>query len=143
MFRAKDVTVMNHLRIAVFDFIGTECDYTAEAIRQFYRGLGLEIPEVVTWTENHQFRRHLMEMARRGEHYDMVFISADSMPGTDLAHTVRAIDKRCPLFLVSKSVEFAVEGFRMQALDYLTKPVSPERVGQAIARIMSPAGDRD
>ena len=79
-----------------------------------------------------------MDMAKRGEHYDMVFISADSMPGTDLAHTVRAIDKRCPLFLVSKSVEFAVEGFRMQALDYLTKPVSPERVGEAIARIGEP-----
>ena len=126
---------MNHRRIAVFDFIKTECDYTAEVIRSYYRELGFEVPEVVTWTENHKFRQHLMEMTKKGERYDMAFISADSMPGTDLAHTVRAIDKCCPLFLVSSSVEFAVEGFRMQALDYLTKPVSPERVGEAIARI--------
>ena len=132
---------MNHLRIAVFDFIETECDYTAEVIRLHYRGIGSEIPEVVTWTENMPFRQHLIDMAKRDEYYDMVFISADSMPGTDLAHTVRAIDKRCPLFLVSKSVEFAVEGFRMQALDYLTKPVSPERVGDAISRIVSSAVD--
>jgi len=132
---------MNHRRIAVFDFIETECDYTAEVIRLYFRGIGSEIPEVTTWTENMQFRQHLMDMAKRNESYDMVFISADNMPGTDLAHTVRDIDKRCPLFLVSKSVEFAVEGFRMQALDYLTKPVSPERIGEAIARIASSADD--
>jgi len=128
---------MNHQRIAVFDFIETECEYTAEAIRMYYSGLNSETPEVVTWTENQPFRQHLIDMAKKDEYYDMVFISADSMPGTDLAHTVRSINERCPLFLVSKSVEFAVEGFRMQALDYLTKPVSPERVGEAIARIKS------
>jgi len=127
---------MSKLQIAVFDFIETECDYTAEAVRLYYKGLGSEMPEVVTFTENFSFRQHLIDMAKRDEYYDMVFISADSMPGTDLAHTVRAIDNRCPLFLVSRSVEFAVEGFRMQALDYLTKPVSPERVGEAIARIV-------
>jgi len=123
------------LRIAVCDFKEFDCDYTADVIRLHYMHEGLDMPEITKWTEDTPFRENLKSMADRGERYDMVFVGADSIIGTDLARTVRDYDKSCPLFLVSRAVEFAVEGFRIQALDYLTKPVSPRRVGEAIERI--------
>lgn len=126
---------MKNQRIAVFDFNANDCDYTAEAIGAYYKGQGLEMPEITTWTEDLPFRLHVMDMADRNAHYDMMFIGADTMKGADVAHMIRIIDKGCPLFLVSSSVELAVEGFRLQALDYLTKPASSMRVGEAIARI--------
>ena len=125
---------MKKLHIAVCDFKEADCDYTAEAIRMYYMQQGLDIPVIAKWSADEPFRLNLKSMADRGEGYDMVFIGADSMPGTDLAHTVRGYGKDCPLFLVSNAMEFAVEGFRIQALDYLTKPVSPKRIGEAIAR---------
>ena len=126
---------MRKLQIVVCDFKEMDCDYTAEAIRMYYMQQGLDIPEITKWTEDEPFRMNLKSMADRGEHYDMVFIGADSMNGTELAHSVRDYGKDCPLFLISNGVEYAVEGFRIQALDYLTKPVSPKRIGEAISRI--------
>jgi len=132
--------ILGKKRIAVFDANQKDCDAAAEAILVYYKEAGMEAPEIAVWTEDLPFRLHLKSMADRNEHYDMAFIGADTMKGTDLARTVRDYDKDRPLFLVSGSVEFAVEGFRMRALDYLTKPVSPKRIGEAIARIQPAHG---
>ncbi|MDL2238233.1 hypothetical protein LJC56_10495 [Christensenellaceae bacterium OttesenSCG-928-K19] len=123
---------MKKKQIGVFDFIPTDCAYTAQVIREWY---GVERAEVTEHTVMQDFVYAFKERRDSGDPYDMVFICADDMMGVETAHNIREMDGECPIFLVSSVDDFSIEAFRLHVLDYLTKPVSPERIGRAISRI--------
>lgn len=123
---------MKKKQIAVFDFKPADCAYTAGAIRQWY---GTEWADVHEYTDMPKFVYVFKGRRDSRKQYDMVFLCADDMMGVETAHNIRDMDKNCPIFLVSSVDDFSLEAFRLHALDYLTKPVSPERIGQAVARI--------
>lgn len=77
--------------------------------------------------------------AVQGGGYDMAFVAVNGMPAMETARLVRESAPRCPLFLVSSTGDYALEGFRLHALDYLIRPVSAQRIGEAVARIGGPA----
>jgi two-component SAPR family response regulator len=39
------------------------------------------------------------------------------------------------MFIVSDTDDYGLEGFRLRALDYLIKPVTPLRIQEAVRRI--------
>lgn len=121
---------MDLKRIAVFDFNAADCTHTAEAVRTYFA----DRAEVVEYTVMQDFAYAFKDRRNSGAPYDMVFIGVDSMMGVETARNIREMDDACPMFLVSAVSDFGIEGFRLHALDYLTKPVSSERVGQAARR---------
>lgn len=123
---------MKKKRISVFDFIAADCAHTAESIRKWYAEEGAEVAEYTVMCD---FVYDFSDRLESDAPYDMVFICADNMMGVETARNIREMDGLCPLFLVSTVSDFGIEGFRLHALDYLTKPVSAERVGQAVQRI--------
>lgn len=125
---------MRKKQIAVFDFISADCAYTAQVIRHWY---GAEWADVAEYTVMQDFTYAFKDRRDSGDPYDMVFLCADDMMGVETAHNIREMDGSCPIFLVSSVDDFSMEAFRLRALDYLTKPVSPERIGQAVSRIGS------
>jgi len=125
---------MEKKRIAVFDFDASDCAHTAEAVRQYYMEQGVEA-SVMMFTESSTFAYNFMDSCDAGTPYDMTFIGVDTMRGVQAAWRIRGLDEYRPMFLVSDVTEYGAEGFRLHALDYLTKPVTPLRIGEAVRRI--------
>lgn len=78
------------------------------------------------------------------EHVDVVF-SDISMPGLDgmqLARVIRRFSERPQIVFVTAHDTHAVDAFDLDAVDYLMKPVRPERIGEAVRRCLA-ATDRD
>ena len=73
------------------------------------------------------------------EHVDVVF-SDISMPGLDgmqLARVIRRFTERPQVVFVTAHDEHAVDAFDLDAVDYLMKPVRPERIGEAVRRCLT------
>jgi DNA-binding LytR/AlgR family response regulator len=57
------------------------------------------------------------------------------MPGTTGVEAARQIGRRAHVVFVTAFDRYAVEAFAQGALDYLLKPVEPERLAETVARI--------
>ena len=68
---------------------------------------------------------------------ELVFLDVQ-MPGLDglgLIHKVRALGGPVPHFVLTTAFDqYAVEAFRLEALDYLLKPVEKERLADSVTR---------
>jgi two-component system LytT family response regulator/two-component system response regulator LytT len=68
---------------------------------------------------------------------DLVFLDVQ-MPGMDGLGVIRALkekDASLPYFVLATAYDqYAVEAFRLEALDYLLKPVDKERLAQSVER---------
>jgi len=121
-------------RIAVFDYNASDCVHTADAVREYYSEQGMEA-EVVEFTASEPFAYDFKDNRDAGTPYDMVFIGVDNMRGLEMARNIRELDRYRPMFFVSKGADFGLEAFRLHALDYLKKRVTPLLVGQAVERV--------
>src|SRR5258708_4247415 len=76
---------------------------------------------------------------------DLVFLDVQ-MPGLDGMGVIRRLrEKQIPLpyfVLATAYDQYAVEAFKVEALDYLLKPVEKERLAQAIERARKGVADR-
>lgn len=74
---------------------------------------------------------------------DLVFLDI-KMPVLSGIDAARAIAKRCHVVFVTAYDDYAIEAFDHGAIDYLLKPVNPERLGETVERLKlrlaSPAG---
>lgn len=124
----------NALRILVFDHAANDCTYTAKAVGEYFAGRAIPA-EVRVFSENDPCVYDFEGRRKAGVPYHMAFMGADNMRGAEVARHIRGMDEELPLFLVSESSDMALEGFRLRALDYLTKPVSTDAVREAVKRI--------
>lgn len=122
------------VRIAVFDVMPDDCTHTAGAIKSCFDRMGISA-RIVEYTSDMSFIMGFDEGRKVGSPYDMAFIGIDTVKGAETARNIRRQDEHLPLFIVSEMGEYGVEGFRLGALDYLIKPVSPECVQGAVERI--------
>lgn len=69
--------------------------------------------------------------------YDVVFLDVDmpGLSGMQLAEALSTADRSPAIVFVTAHSEHAVKAFEVAATDYLVKPVEPERLHQAIARL--------
>ncbi|MDN5716018.1 MAG: LytTR family DNA-binding domain-containing protein [Janibacter sp.] len=78
------------------------------------------------------------------EPIDVVF-SDISMPGLDgmqLARVIRRFTERPQVVFVTAHDTHAVDAFDLDAVDYIMKPVRPERIGEAVRRCLA-ASERE
>jgi DNA-binding LytR/AlgR family response regulator len=70
----------------------------------------------------------------RQEKPDLIFCDIN-MPGINGLDFARAIaDQECAIIFTTAHPEYAVEAFELEALDYLTKPVSPDRFAKSVLK---------
>ena len=77
--------------------------------------------------------------------YDVVFIDIEmpGLSGLDAARLVHGRPGVPQLVFVTAHEQYAIEAFAVEALDYLLKPVDPERLAQVVRRLVAlqaPAG---
>ena len=70
---------------------------------------------------------------------DALFLDIQ-MPGLDGLSLRASLDRRLPVVFVSAFAEHAVEAFDLEAVDYLLKPVTTERLVKALARVRRTLG---
>ena len=67
---------------------------------------------------------------------DLAFLDI-RMPGLSGLDVAARLTRPCRLVFVTAYDQFAVEAFEREAVDYLLKPVSDERLGRTVARLRS------
>ena len=77
--------------------------------------------------------------------YDVVFIDIEmpGLSGLDAARLVPGREDAPQLVFVTAHEQYAIEAFAVEALDYLLKPVDPDRLAQVVRRLLAlqaPAG---
>jgi two-component system LytT family response regulator/two-component system response regulator LytT len=85
-----------------------------------------------------------LELIREHEP-DIVFLDVQ-MPGLDGIGVIRKLREQhapLPYFVLATAYDqYAIEAFRLEALDYLLKPVDRDRLAESIARAQRSAGER-
>jgi len=73
---------------------------------------------------------------------DVVFldIQMPGLSGLEVAEVWRSEDALPIIIFVTAFDQFAVEAFRLHALDYLTKPIDPERFSESLDRVRELTG---
>ncbi len=74
------------------------------------------------------------EWIAAGHAVDALFLDIQ-MPGLDGLSLRASLNRRLPVVFVTAFAEHAVEAFDLEAVDYLLKPVTTERLAKALGRV--------
>ncbi|QKK03083.1 MAG: response regulator transcription factor [Pseudomonadota bacterium] len=85
-----------------------------------------------------------VDLCRRVEP-DVVLLDVEmpSVDGIGVARRLRRLNHAPAIIFVTAFERYAVEAFEVAAVDYLVKPVRPERLNKALARAASQPGGRE
>ncbi|HET8615794.1 MAG TPA: LytTR family DNA-binding domain-containing protein [Actinomycetales bacterium] len=74
------------------------------------------------------------------EPFDVVFsdVRMPGLTGVDLARILARFTQRPAVVFITAYDDTAVDAFELQAVDYVMKPVRPERLAEAVRRVVSP-----
>jgi len=97
----------------------------ARALHQAWPGL-----TIVAQARNGREAVELFELHRP----DIAFLDVH-MPGINGVEAARQIGRRAQLVFVTAYEQYAVQAFEQGALDYIVKPVDPERLQDTVARL--------
>lgn len=118
------------MRIAVCDDERQYCEQMQLTIEKMYQSLDVIVDTYQTGRELlHQFATRK---------YDVIFLDIE-MPGIDgisLARKLREIDEELRLVFLTSHVEYALKGYEVQALRYLTKPVQEDKLKEVLSYVM-------
>lgn len=90
-----------------------------------------------------QFRLHVFQDAatfQRTEflNYDIIFLDIQ-MPGIDgmtLSRKIREKDQKVVLIFVTNMAQFAIQGYEVEAMDFIVKPISYYRLASSLTKAM-------
>ena len=80
--------------------------------------------------------------------YDIVFmdIEMDGTDGMEAARQLRKIDKNVILIFVTNIAQMAIQGYEVEALDFIVKPIDPHafalKMVRALGRVAKDSSDR-
>ncbi len=81
----------------------------------------------------------LLEAVRKEMRYDIVFLDVDmpGMNGITLGKELASISPDTVLIYATSYPQYAIEAFECEALQYLLKPLVPEKIKRALERALS------
>lgn len=77
--------------------------------------------------------------------FDVIFLDnlLGGINGMDVARRVRTMDRDVPIVFITTEESYALEGYEVQAMDYILKPVKKERLYKVMDRLNKTAGSRN
>ena len=82
-----------------------------------------------------QARNGIEALSQAAEYEPRIAFLDIRMPGLDGLEVARRLNGRCHLVFVTAYDEYAVNAFERDAVDYLLKPVTRERLGRTVERL--------
>ncbi len=70
--------------------------------------------------------------------YDLVFLDIEmpEIDGISLARKLRELNRDVPIVFLTSHIEYALEGYEVNALRYLTKPIQSEKLHELLGYVM-------
>lgn len=70
--------------------------------------------------------------------YDLVFLDIEmpEIDGITLARQLRSVSSDVPIIFLTSHLEYALEGYEVRALRYLTKPINPQKLQEVLTYIL-------
>lgn len=95
-------------------------------IKQLYKLSGNDISMEIIPVENGY---QLVDLYRNGRRFDLLIldICMDKINGIETAKLIRSYDSAVPILIVTASMDFALEGYKVNALRYFLKPINQEQ----------------
>lgn len=114
------------MRIAICDDQEVCLEQTISAVKKCLQGLEARID---SFKGGGAFLRAFQEKP-----YDLVFLDIEmpEIDGISLAKKLRKLSKEVPIIFLTSHIEYALEGYEVNALRYLTKPVDPNKLRDVI-----------
>ena len=121
------------LHIAIAEDERSERSQLEAQIRQFIEEHGLR-------AEIHGFElaQPLLDSYASGEHYDIILLDIQ-MPGIDgmtAAASIRNVDPDVLIIFITSMAQYAVQGYKVNAFDFLVKPVTQEALTACLLRAL-------
>lgn len=118
------------MRVAVCDDDERQLGITKTALEQAYKSLDLLIDVYQDGNE----------LLNRIEHifYDLVILDIEmpGMNGIETGKRLRAVADKTAIVFLTSHIEYALEGYEVNALRYLMKPVSVEKLSEIICYLL-------
>lgn len=82
--------------------------------------------------------------AHQKEQFDLILLDMlmPGLNGIQTAEKIRTFDERTPIVFITTTEDFAVQSYRVLALDYLLKPITKEAMAQCLSRFTKLVPDR-
>ncbi len=76
--------------------------------------------------------------AFKSKPYDLVLLDIEmpELDGITLAKKLRMLSKEVPIIFLTSHIEYALEGYEVNALRYFTKPVDPEKLRSILSAVV-------
>ena len=68
--------------------------------------------------------------------FDGVFLGAGDTDGFLAARRLREEDRKCQVVLIDDTQRFVLPSYRLHVTDFLLRPLTQERVGQSVERLL-------
>lgn len=124
------------MRVAVCDDEAEYCKQMQKMIEKMYHSLDVIV-------DTYQTGRDLLRQFEK-QNYDLIFLDIE-MPGIDgisLARRLRDRKEELRLVFLTSHVEYALKGYEVQALRYLTKPVQEDKLKEVLCYVMKQMQDQ-
>lgn len=122
-------------KIAVCDDNPADADYVADIIRRWAQACAV-LMEIERFPSAEAFWFQYEE----NRCYDILFLDIEMEPegmnGIELAAKLRKNDSSIQLVFVTGYMEYIADGYDVEALHYLLKPVTEEKLGSVLARAL-------
>lgn len=122
-------------KIAVCDDNPADADYVADIIRRWAQARAV-LMEIERFPSAEAFWFQYEE----NRCYDILFLDIEMEPegmnGIELAAKLRKNDSLIQLVFVTGYMEYIADGYDVEALHYLLKPVTEEKLGSVLARAL-------
>lgn len=125
------------LIIAIVEDLESDYRYLSDLLTRQLHALSVDC-ELIWFSTGEQFLQHFTEKEPDVVFMDMLL--GNGISGMDTVKKLRCISADVPVVFITTEKEYALEGFEVQALDYLIKPVREDRLNSVLKRLLK-SGD--
>ncbi len=131
--------VMDVFRVAICDDNDLDAGKLSMALQQL-RDEGVEYEET-----SYSDGLSLIKAYRSGNRFNLVILDMIMEPlnGIDTAKALRKLDLSVPILIVTSTMEYALEGYQVNAWRYLMKPIDRELFLNEVRAIIAASAERD
>ncbi len=121
------------MELAIVDDLKNDCRNLAKIISEFLKSRQIICP-IQIFTSGEEFLDNF-----NPDRYLAVFLDIymDGISGMETARQIRKYSSRTAIIFVTAEDRFALEGYRVQAMDYLVKPICVDQVYSIMERLIN------